>query len=369
MDPFPEPATPPLTSRRDFLKLSARTVGLIGLGGITPKLWAKTAGASHTAGPHDTILVLIHLAGGNDGFNTMVPLQNADYYRLRPTLAIHPGQTLKLTENHGLHPSCRGLHALYQQNRLLPILGVNVPCLSHFGAMEMWDQRSKSASDQNTGWLGAFLDQTSHQAKSHPGAIHFSAQLPACLLSVTTPSICSYDTTDPRVPDPLHMSFKQTPVFRPKTAFRSSLFAQNLKKVATLIGSGMRTRIYHLTLSGFDTHSHQAAAHACLLRTLSEAMTAFDQSLEHSGLSDRVLTVAYSEFGRTLHENDRLGTDHGSSAPVLLMGDPANLAMMHQAICAKGQVSAEGHPARQPRQVCDAILGQWLGSPGVPVPS
>ena len=363
VDLHPEAATQPMiTSRRDFLRMSAQTLGLIGLGGLTPKL---RAAGSWCTGRSDSILVLIHLAGGNDGLNTIVPIGDDRYYQLRPTLAIKPTQVLGLNDDHGLHPACRGLHELYLSKRLSVLPRVGSSSLSHFGATDAWNSVMRTTNGPATGWLGRFLDHTSHADFAEPAAIHFSDQLPLCLHGAVSHTICSL-----RTPDAFERQFSAkrmnaTVGRRLKPNFPHTLIGQQLQKVATLITSERRTRVYHLTLSGFDTHSHQAAAHAQLLRSLSDSLAAFNQQLQQAGMADHVLTVAYSEFGRTLQENERLGTDHAPAGPVLLVGNPAAINLPGlQSVHTRSTATRADAPI-DCRHLLTAVARDWLHCPEV----
>lgn len=366
VDLHSEAATQPMvTSRRDFLKLSAQTLGLVGLAGLTPNV---RAAETRSIGGSESILVLIHLAGGNDGLNTIVPLSDDRYYRLRPTLAIKATQVLRLSDHHGLHPACRGLHDLYLGKRLSVLPHVGASSLSHFGATDAWSSVIRPTHAPASGWLGRLLAQTSDANTSAPAAIHFSDQLPACLHGAKPRTI--YSLQAPVAFERLCASARAKPLIRQRVSrkFPSTLIGQHLQKVATLIAGESGARIYHLTLSGFDTHSHQAAAHAQLLQSLSDGLAAFDQQLQQAGIADRVLTVAYSEFGRTLQENERLGTDHAPAGPVFLIGNPGaiNLPGLHS-VHTRAPEPAMDTPS-DCRQVLAALARDWLHCPeAVPV--
>jgi len=363
VDPFPEPATPTITSRRDFLKVSAQTLGLIGLGGMSSKVSAGESSIAQTSAPADRILVLIHLVGGNDGFNTVVPLNDERYHRSRATLAIKPEQALGFTEHHGFHPSCRGLQELYLNKRLAVLPQVSASSLSHFGASDVWDNRITTTKMQETGWLGRFLDQNARTSKQVPAAVHFSPQLPACLLSTKRHQIGSFTSPSPTV---LRFPRKRITLAQ---KFPESRLGQNLQTAASLIANDAPTQIYHLTLTGFDTHSHQAGPHAYLLRTLSNALAAFDQSIQRSGMSDRVLTVVYSEFGRSLQENERLGTDHAPAGPVFLVGNYTRINLSGMLHLHADEAAQHEQIALDCRQVLSALSVDWLNCPRIVSPS
>jgi uncharacterized protein (DUF1501 family) len=107
--------------------------------------------------------------------------------------------------------------------------------------------------------------------------------------------------------------------YKPSVAYPTSNLGQSLQRIAALIASGMETRVYYATLGGFDTHANQLGRHAQLLRDLSDSLAAFQGDLEKKKLDRQVLTMTFSEFGRTARENSTVGTDHGTAAPLFVM--------------------------------------------------
>ena len=94
-----------------------------------------------------------------------------------------------------------------------------------------------------------------------------------------------------------------------------------LETVAGLIKGDLATRIYFLSASGFDTHVNQAGQHDALLGRVGRALSEFQETLREDGTADRVMTMVFSEFGRRVNENASGGTDHGTAAPMFLIGD------------------------------------------------
>lgn len=341
------------TSRRDFLKVSAQALGLATLGGLRPTLRAQ---ANPSAAGN--ILVLIHLAGGNDGLNTVIPRGDDRYAVLRPTLAINPDQVLPLDDASGFHPACLGLHDLFMDGRLAVLnqVGAPAPNFSHFGALEQWATGHTTARADNPGWIGRYFDEVP-PSPGDPAAVHFSPALPASLRCESEPEVFSFNAA-PTDGIQVNRSVERiVAAFQPISEFPSTVFAANLRRTAALIASGTKTPIYHLTLPGFDTHSHQAIPHAQLLRTLAEGLAAFDQELRYRRLDHRVLTLAWSEFGRSARENERHGTDHGTFGPVFALGGKVRGGLIGAAQPASAEAVV---PEIDFRAVYATVLARWL---------
>lgn len=266
-------------NRRTFFYTTAWG-GVIGM--AAPRLFA--ANPKQSGAP---ILVVIQLAGGNDGLNTIVPIGNDHYYRARPNIAIRPAEAIRLNADTGLHPGLEGWKALYDEGRLAIVEGVGYPNpnLSHFRSTEIWHTASDTGQSETPGWLGHHFD--TYCPRKHAGSPETQAIL---------------DRTASRTP------------------FPDTRLAKELHVVSQLIQGGMPTQVYHLSRGGFDTHTNQTNAHAALMKEIGGAMQAFQTELEATGNAGRVAVLAYSEFGRRVKENASGGTDHGVAAPVYVMG-------------------------------------------------
>lgn len=306
--------------------------------------------------PTPNVLVSIQLAGGNDGLNTVVPLLDESYRRLRPTLALAPAQTLRLDDHHGLHPACAGLHELYQRGKiaLLPQVSAAPTAGGHFAAGELW-ARGQVEPEDDTGWLGRWFDQRqlNHAWPDDPAAIFFGNYLPPALRSRHTHKLMQIDLTDGSAPRPNSLRGNAP------RRFREGLFGRSLGRLVDLMRQHPGTQLHCLTLGGFDTHRDQARQHARLLHTLSEGLNAYQQELESHGLADRVLTMLWSEFGRQPAENAFRGTDHGTTGPVVLLGNRANAGIVGQTMTAPPEPSA----ATDFRRIYATLLEDWLACP------
>lgn len=338
-------------SRRSFL---AGGVQLSVLGSLAPRLLGATVQDEAKAG---RILVVVQLSGGNDGLNTVIPFSQDAYYRMRPTLGQKIGSIHRLDEHTALHPALGGLAELYGDGSLSIVHGAGHPNSdrSHFRSMEIWHTAEPFKPVGRVGWLGNMADQLLERS---PGA------LPA--LSVggrgSVLSMRGAKAVPPTVPDDRgfrlahtskQLSRERDLIVAParqatgdlaflRSAARTAYSAaermakatgakttaefpgtplgKELRLVAQLIRSGFGTRIFHVSLGGFDTHASQASVHGALMNQLGAALTAFQRDLEAAGQAERVVTMVFSEFGRRAKENGSRGTDHGRGNPVLLLG-------------------------------------------------
>lgn len=325
-------------TRRAFLQSSGAAMGYLSLAHGLPAFSPIQSSASLKP---DRILVLIQLTGGNDGLNTVIPINNPDYFRLRPTLAVPSRVVLPITPILGLHPSCAGLHSLFTAGMLALIQGVSAPqsYRSHFRAQEVWDTAMIAPQQAGTGWLGRYLD----------------------LIDSATPGNQTLA---------VHYTSEQSSVLRQARVTRRSAlgpylgnFRETLQHISQLIASGATPRIYCLSLGGFDTHAHQANPHAELLRILSDGLRAFQQELEAGGVARHVLTMAYSEFGRCAVENENRGTDHGTHGPVFLVGSAVRGGVTGEMPSLANLGADEKTPNIDFRQIYASILEDWLDCP------
>jgi uncharacterized protein (DUF1501 family) len=361
----------PIT-RRDFFKDAAGATGLLAFGSSIPAFLARSAAALEAGQPsREPVLVVIQLSGGNDGLNTVVPYLDDAYHRSRPTLRIAPDQVLKLDSGLGLHPAMPAFRKLYQEGRLSIIQGVGYPRSSreHDAAMEDWHTgvlRERVPLGARTGWLGRAIDAACDPGKTDlRGAFVGEIKAPFSLRTerVVVPSIKSLEewlpagsgwseSTRPHDPGPPSsastasasllagirnaaanarlvqrrlLAASQTLHSQKSAAYPPFPLAQTLATVAQLIRADLGIRIYFAELGGggiggFDTHADQAANHGALLRELAESTSAFVDDLNHDRLLNSVLVMTFSEFGRTLSESGRRGTNHGAAAPMFTIG-------------------------------------------------
>lgn len=401
------------TTRREFLNLSTKGIGLLAFSQFAPQFLVQSTLAASPAPEKDrSILVLVQLAGGNDGLNTVVPFEDENYYRLRPTLALPKDKLLRVSDTAGLHPGCTGMHELVQEGKLAVIQNVGYPNpnRSHFRSTEIWETASNSDEFAATGWVGRFLDNACAgmpRENSDPVAVHLatngvpqsfsSTQIHSTfgvaatggsrreseesrkLLESMIGNSAAADNASTPADDHGNATFlKQTLMdtlltdrkvqrmigaYRPGLTYPPTQIGNSLRNVAALIAAGLPTRVYFVSLGGFDTHSGQANQHAMLLSQLSTALTAFQKDLEAQKLDSQVTTMTFSEFGRRPNENESRGTDHGTAAPLFVMGSQVKGGLHGTAPDLKLQKNQDLTFSTDFRQVYAAALENWLRCP------
>jgi uncharacterized protein (DUF1501 family) len=303
---------------------------------------------------------------------------------------------VKLSDEVGFHPSMKSAGQLFDSGRLAVVQGVGYPNpnRSHFESMAIWQSARLGEKDQEQyGWLGRALDVCT-AGEIGPHAVYAGGgTVPATLWSrrstvATLRSLAEMELTAPA--ETLRSAVKSNPldgelmqyVSRssdgafttaqrltaiadpPKRAgtatYPESQLAAQFKLISTLIKSGGQARIYYTLQTGYDTHASQQYDHAELLRTLAEAVKAFVDDLTASGLDDRVLLLAFSEFGRRAQENASEGTDHGAAAPVILAGPKLATGLIGPAPNLSDLQAGDVKMAIDFRQVYATILDQWL---------
>ncbi|MGE9293798.1 MAG: DUF1501 domain-containing protein [Puniceicoccales bacterium] len=388
----------PLT-RREFLRNSAGGLGLLAFSSFVPAFLTRATAAQVPGAERDrSILVLVQLAGGNDGLNTVVPFTNDQYYKLRPKLAIPAKEVIRLDDATGLHPSMGEMSELWKEGQLSLVQNVGYPNpnRSHFRSTEIWETATDSDETGSSGWIGRYLDAEcagSPQNKTGPDAIHIGDEMPqSCQAEIPhnifgmparggmrkssdgvisllegTNSIGENDgnasylqhtlmdalVTERRVNDILEK-------YKPMAQYDKNGLAQSLKRVAALIAAGMETRVYFVRQSGYDTHSGQANKHSRLLSELSSSLATFQKDLKKHGLQDQVLTMTFSEFGRRPNENASAGTDHGTAAPLFVMGNRVQNTLIGQAPDLSVKKNQDLTYSTDFRQVYSTVLKKWM---------
>ena len=354
-------------NRRNFLRTGA-ALGLPVLAG-TP-LSANLTNSLRTLVDPDSerVLVLVQLTGGNDGLSNLVPVDQFDrLMQVRSNLMVPESRLLGIDNNLAFHPGAAGMHRLYQDGKMTAVQGVAYPDQnrSHFRSTDIWTSASEANEVVTTGWLGRnfqrdfpdFPENYPNEDNPHPFAVAIGNQVSQTCQGVGTNY--SMAVTDPfnlltlaggddsPLPNNFYgeeLDFLRTSIVqanaygavvnevaergRSMVDYPDTRFADNLKNVAYLISGGLRTKVYVVSLGGFDTHANQVVGgdtengvYAGLMQTLSEALAAFHQDITALGLGERVLSMTFSEFGRRIKSNQSLGSDHGTAAPLFLMGN------------------------------------------------
>ncbi|SMO54201.1 DUF1501 domain-containing protein [Solitalea koreensis] len=337
--------------RREFLRNSALVSGAF----LIPSfLKPFEALAAETIGFKR--LVIIQLSGGNDGLNMIIPHGNDIYYNLRPSLGIETAEVIKLNAMQGLNPAMSALQEIYDQGWMTIIneVGYPNPDRSHFRSMDIWQTASASEEYLQTGWIGRYLDSTCSTCNAPYNAIEVDESLSLAMKGITKKGIAVrnveqlYKTT--REPffknvveeakhemlseDNLGYLYKTmietyssakyisdtSKLYKNTALYPLTEFGNELKTISSFINSGLDTRVYYVSLSGFDTHIAQKGQHARQLKTYADAVSVFVKDLKEKGQLDDTLIMTFSEFGRRVKQNASGGTDHGTANNVMLFG-------------------------------------------------
>ncbi|MFG0246204.1 MAG: DUF1501 domain-containing protein [Phycisphaerales bacterium JB052] len=331
----------------------------------------------------DNILVIIQLSGGNDGLNTVVPYRDDAYYRLRPSIGIRPDGLHILSKNGsngaidlGLNEAMTGIRELYDEGSCAIVQGVGYPNpnRSHFASMDIW--HTGELSGTGDGWLGRYIDaqccgygkgesgqpdgSVDEQARTEP-PIAIGSESPLMLsgrniMPVSFESADLFDWSGKKFNEDIveeHRkltdminkrveeekdsnnafllrtamdarvssdAIRRAVSAKPLVNYPGNPLAQQLSMIGSMIRAGLKTRVYYASIGSFDTHANQPGSHARLLGQFSSAVRAFQQDLQAQGNDGRVLTMAFSEFGRRVGQNASNGTDHGTAAPMFMFG-------------------------------------------------
>ncbi len=424
-----------LHTRRQFLRTS-----MLGAAAswTLPLFLEKTFGAMDAAaadsliqtatGRDHPILVVIQLAGGNDGLNTVVPYTDDIYHRSRPRLAVAADKILRIDEHVGLNPALGPLKSLYDDGALGIIQGVGYPNpnRSHFRSTEIWQTAVDADRVQNTGWLGRYFDNYCQgedasvgvsmagdipqafaapvprgigfarpedyrwvndeppqgsasvsefffRQLNQPDAIDGEEMSGASISGLTGPAMDELGPMDFLQRTALDAQLSSDKVleiarkFKPAVSYPNSRLAAGLSLVGRMIAGGLPTRVYYVSQGGYDTHANQAGSHERLLGELAEAMEAFRRDMVAQGNFSRVLMMTFSEFGRRVSENANRGTDHGAAAPMFIMGGKVN-AGLHGTRPDLGKLD-RGDLVHSVdfRNVYSGVLEKWLGVKSAPV--
>ncbi len=384
-----------MITRRDVL----RSLPLISLVPTVPGFLARSARA---AAPQKDgrVLVVIQLDGGNDGINTVVPFKDEGYARHREVLALPVKRLISVTEGIGLHPAMQGAGRVLEAGRLAIVPGVGYPNpdRSHFRSMAIWHTaRLDPDPDAHSrlGWIGRGLDARAVPGASGPASLSIgTGALPAALRGTSAPAgtlehiddltLDRPDAAKPAASDTMYNSESPDSVssFVRRAAldayatadrlaalgrddsgarYPSTALAQRLGLIARLLKGGLGARVFYTIQPGYDTHGAQPGTHFQLLNELSGALEAFQADLGASGLLDRVLVMAFSEFGRRVAENGSAGTDHGTSGLVFLAGTQVQPGLIGSYPSLTDLVDGDLKMTVDFRRVYATVLEDWLG--------
>ncbi len=381
--------------RRRFLQWTG--AGLFATVSAQLSLESLAGAASATPLPTNTpILVIVTLYGGNDGLNTVVPFTDPTYQSARSNIALSSSQVLPFTDSLAFNASMPELSALYAANKVAIVQGVSYPDpnLSHFTSMAIWQSASMTAA-VSSGWIGRWLDIQPH---SPFNAIGIGSTLPPLL--VGDKSVASmvdlggiqlpWGPAASLIPRLGRSSSSDVPLEGAAATSISDLFStaqllaplvtksptgsfisEQLSLVSTLINANVPTRVWEVNLSSFDTHVGEQADQNALLAEVDAALGAFMTSISTGDRSNDVTVMVYSEFGRRVMSNAGLGTDHGTAAPVFLIGNTVKGGLYgEQSSLSALDVNGNLEVTTDFRDVYGGLLHDVLGTPvGDVIPS
>jgi len=342
--------------RNAFLLGAASGLAVVGhTGGFFSRALAQTA-----APAGDRVLVVVYFQGGNDGLNTVVPFGLPAYYTYRPTLAIAQNDVLRINDTIGLNPQLKPFKDMYDKGQVAIVQGVGYPNpdYSHFRSTEIWET---AAPDKyaSTGWLGRYLDGVNVPSGNLFNAVAIADVLPEVLVAdrvdvAAIAQLNGYGLTSDRsktlgrdefhafvadnnvpfrspylaqvasIEDHAQRGSEELPKliagYQPAASYPETPIGRSLALAAQVIGSKLGTRVLYVQLGSFDTHTTQRATQDRLLAEFANGISAFYTDLAAHGDERRVLTMTFSDFGRRVAENGSRGTDHGSAAPVFVIG-------------------------------------------------
>jgi len=380
---------PTLRTRRRFLRTSALGAAAAW---TLPVFLEKTffaldamaaeAVTQSVTGKDGTILVVLQMAGGNDGLNMVVPYADDLYYRSRPRLGLSADKLLKLDSYAGLNGKLTGLKSLFDEGHLAIVQGVGYPNpnRSHFRSTEIWQTASDAERAESEGWLGKYFDSCCAGADPTVG-VAIGEQMPQAFAAKTPtgvtfskpeqfrwqPSekaagamtseeaffrqlngmdeegsgasneggsigaIAGRPKGDQSAVDFLQRTALDAQLssdkilaiarkYKSTVPYPPGLLSASLSMIARMIAGGLPTRVYYASQGGFDTHAGQVNAHDRLMGQLNDAIAAFVADLKQQGNFNRVVLMTFSEFGRRVAENANGGTDHGVAAPMFVIG-------------------------------------------------
>ncbi|MFK7853452.1 MAG: DUF1501 domain-containing protein [Granulosicoccus sp.] len=334
-------------------------------------------------------LVMVELAGANDGLNTLVPFTNDFYYRLRPTLGLRESQLIKLDNEQAMHSSLQPLQALWNAGELAWVqgLGYPKPNRSHFQSIALWETAGDGISKRgDRGWLTHAIEHQLARNVIDPHGISLAGdlsifasssgrwlsiangnQLPKSSFglpsarNVDHPALAVVQSRTQTLNATLSLLAEKMASVPEVPRFKGGSFGEQLRQVAMFIAAGIDTPVYRVRLDGFDTHDQQLGRHDRLLTTLADGLGSFTKALKSMGEWNNTLTMSYSEFGRRAAENRSAGTDHGTAAPHVLLGGAVRGGVYGSMPDLSELVDGDPAHTMDYRALYRAVLSQGLG--------
>ena len=342
-------------------------------------------------------LVVIQLSGGNDGLNTIIPYRNDLYFSNRPGISIPKNKLIDIDGELGLNENLAPLKSLYDKGYVSIInnVGYPNPSRSHFRSTDIWHTASSAGAYLDSGWMGRYIDQ--YGKKPYSG-IEVDDSLSLILKGTTINGVATKDAkkmfNNAKTPffskvletqTEVHLSehnlgylyktmvgakssakyiYETSKTTTSTQSYPNNPFAKQLKTTAEFINSKLDTKVYYVSMGGFDTHANQANRHTRLLKTYSEAMEVFVKDLEASDSFKDTLILTFSEFGRRVQQNAAGGTDHGAANNLFVIGKNLKKPGIYNDSPDLSNLDKNGdlHYTIDFRRVYATLLDQWLGA-------
>lgn len=358
-------------SRRSFLQ----ALGIAGSGSMLLGANMLTASspspltAGIAAAETDNILILIRLSGGNDGLSTVIPIEQYDSYaNARPNIYIPESKVLKLTDEFGVPSYMSSLEPMWGDGQFKAVHGVGYEnqSLSHFTGSDIYantDLTTTGFSGLNTGWMGRHFENIYPDYLINPPAAPAAIQIGqfgnlifqgeetnyafvtsnvdqleeiaesgvvyglddalfnGCMYGDQLKFLRGVANTTYEYSGLIHEAYERG---QNQVEYQDNGFARQMALLARLIKGNLGTKVYMVSMGGFDTHGNQPLAHERLMTNLSVAINNFYEDLGYTQQDNQVLSMTFSEFGRRIFENGSNGTDHGKAAPTLFFGSGLN---------------------------------------------
>ena len=352
-------------NRRSFIQaLGLAGAGSIMLGGTNVSASAPSPlSVALSQSENDNILVIIRLKGGNDGLNTIVPLYDYDTYaNLRPTIRHQENELLSLSPDFAIPSYMNALESVWGEGNMKIIHGVGYPdqSLSHFRSSDIWAS-ADAINDEQTGWWGRYFEDLYPDYLINPpeippaiqigsignlifegtnsnyafsvadpnqlaniaqtGGLHDVVNLPECVYGDKLLFLRAQTNTTLTYAEAINDAYMAS---SNQATYLQDDLSEQLAIIARMIKGGLGTKVYMVSLGGFDTHANQVNKQRGLHENLASGIKSFYEDLASEGYDDKVLGMTISEFGRRPYENGSNGTDHGAASPTFLFGAGLN---------------------------------------------
>ena len=337
-----------LFKRKEFLQ-----IGSLASASLMMPQFLKALGRPAMVPPGNKVMVVLQFSGGNDGLNTVIPVRNDIYYKLRPRLGIQKDRALSITDEVALNPALPFFKELFDEGSMgiMNNVGYPNPDRSHFRSMDIWQSASESNEYLNTGWLGRYLDAQCSGCDKPTQAIEIDDVLSLALKGENLKGLALKDpkklfnTSNEKyfkeinaahehgeaAADYLYKTlgetlssadylYQQSRRHLSTQSYPSTELGKNLKTISSLIRSDINTKVYYVSLGSFDTHVNQENQQGRLFTQLNDAISALVKDLKSNNRFQDVTIMTFSEFGRRVSQNASGGTDHGTANNMFFIG-------------------------------------------------